>query len=144
MTVRRRTLERSTKKGRFMPSESGPACASGYSIGKKWKHSRVRGRIGSQRTIAEIAKMTNQTVKEFREAIRSAGLEPLHEVIADGKIHRFATNDNRGDDAGWYIFYGDGIPAGSFGDWRTVDRVQGQTSMTRLSLPRQLAKGTRS
>jgi putative DNA primase/helicase len=25
----------------------------------------------------------------------------------------------KGDKAGWYILYGDGIPAGSFGDWRT-------------------------
>ena len=25
----------------------------------------------------------------------------------------------RSDDAGWYLLHGDGIPAGSFGDWRT-------------------------
>ena len=55
----------------------------------------------------------------FHEAIRDAGLEPPEEVIADGGIHRFASDGRRGDDSGWYVLYDDGIPAGSFGCWRT-------------------------
>ena len=39
-------------------------------------------------------------------------------VKRDGKMHRFATSDKKGDDAGWYIFFDDEIPAGMFGDWR--------------------------
>ena len=54
----------------------------------------------------------------FQGAIAAAGLTPPDTIIADGKIHRFATNDRRGDDAGWYILHLDGIAAGSFGNWR--------------------------
>jgi phage/plasmid primase-like uncharacterized protein len=54
----------------------------------------------------------------FRDAIRAAGLTPPEQVIDDGKRHRFATSNRRGDVAGWYILHGDGIPAGAFGDWR--------------------------
>jgi len=59
-----------------------------------------------------------EATEQFRDAIRSAGLEPP-EVIEPDKLHRFSTNGTCSDDAGWYIFYGDGIPAGSFGDWRS-------------------------
>lgn len=57
-------------------------------------------------------------LEQFRAAIRSAGLEPPSTIEADGKLRRFASNGKRGDDAGWYVLHGDGIPAGSFGDWR--------------------------
>jgi putative DNA primase/helicase len=56
--------------------------------------------------------------KAFQEAIAAAGLTPPDTIIADGKIHRFATNGKRGDDAGWYILHLDNIPAGIFGSWR--------------------------
>lgn len=56
---------------------------------------------------------------QFSEAIKAAGLTPPDSIQADGKLHRFSSNGKRGDDAGWYVFYGDGVPAGSFGDWRT-------------------------
>lgn len=58
-------------------------------------------------------------IEIFRDAIRSAGLEPPDAIQTDGKIHRFSSNNKRGDDAGWYVYHGDGIPAGAFGDWRT-------------------------
>lgn len=54
----------------------------------------------------------------FKLAIAAAGLTPPDTLIADGKIHRFAPNGKRGDDAGWYILHLDNIPAGSFGNWR--------------------------
>jgi len=93
-------------------------------------------------------------IEQFRDVIRAAGLEAPPNIIADGKIHRFSSNGKRGDDAGWYVLHGDGIPAGSFGDWRTgisqswradIGRtlspaeesahagVKGQTLRTRLS-----------
>lgn len=59
------------------------------------------------------------TITQFRDAIRSAGLRLPETIYDDGQLHRFGTSDKRGDKAGWYILYGDGIPAGSFGDWRT-------------------------
>jgi putative DNA primase/helicase len=57
--------------------------------------------------------------EQFRDAIQAAGLAPPDEIHADGKLHRFAPNGKRGDDAGWYVLHHDGIPAGTFGDWRT-------------------------
>ena len=56
---------------------------------------------------------------QFREAIKSAGLVPPEVIQSDGKLHRFASNGDRGDHAGWYTLHSDGIPAGAFGDWRT-------------------------
>jgi len=58
-------------------------------------------------------------IEQFRDAIRAAGLNPPDVIEADGKLRRFGTNGRRSDDAGWYAFHDDGIPAGAFGDWRT-------------------------
>ena len=62
--------------------------------------------------------MINAT-EQFRDAITSAGLIPPDMIKADGKLYRFASNGKRGDDAGWYALHDDGIPAGTFGDWRS-------------------------
>jgi putative DNA primase/helicase len=56
------------------------------------------------------------------DAMRSAGLEPPDEIRMDGKIHRFrsGTKGSPGHDKpGWYLIFGDGIPAGRFGCWRS-------------------------
>jgi putative DNA primase/helicase len=58
-------------------------------------------------------------VQQFRDAIRAAGVTPPDVIEADGKLWRFSSNGKRGDSAGWYLLFGDGIPAGCFGDWRT-------------------------
>ena len=55
----------------------------------------------------------------FRDAVAAAGIKPPKEIVADGKIHRFASNGNRNDDSGWYLLFDDGLPAGVFGDWRS-------------------------
>ena len=55
------------------------------------------------------------------DAIRAAGLEPPDHIEMDGKIHRFksGTKGTPGiDKSGWYLVFGDGIPAGRFGCWR--------------------------
>ena len=62
--------------------------------------------------------MLNPT-QQFRDAIQSAGLIPPDDIEADGKLRRFSSNGKKADDAGWYLLHDDGIPAGSFGDWRT-------------------------
>lgn len=72
--------------------------------------------------------------EQFREAIQSAGLHPPDTIEPDGKLHRFASNGKRGDDAGWYALHDDGIPAGSFGDWRT-----GITQTWRADIGRKLS-----
>lgn len=55
---------------------------------------------------------------EFTRAIQAAGLTPPENMVPDGKLHRFASNGRRDDDAGWYVLHHDGIPAGVFGCWR--------------------------
>jgi putative DNA primase/helicase len=57
--------------------------------------------------------------RQITEAMREKGLNPPSPIHIDGKYHRFPTNENRQDTAGWYIFDSDPIAAGAFGDWRT-------------------------
>ena len=78
--------------------------------------------------------MTNP-IEQFRGAIESAGLHPPEVVQPDGKLHRFATSGRPSDDAGWYVFHNDGIPAGVFGDWRT-----GTTGTWRADIGRRLSR----
>jgi len=62
---------------------------------------------------------TSDALDQFRNAIKSSGLIPPDMIEPDGKLRRFPSNGKRGDDAAWYVYYKDGIPAGAFGDWRT-------------------------
>lgn len=61
---------------------------------------------------------SNNYIHDFHQAIISLGLTPPDRIIDDGVMHRFSSNGKRSDDAGWYVLYGDGVPAGSFGCWR--------------------------
>ena len=56
---------------------------------------------------------------EFQQAMADAGF-PYPEIpIADGVIHRFhADGDSNGSKNAWYVFHGDGVPAGAFGSWK--------------------------
>ena len=67
----------------------------------------------------DLIKQADTTAPDqaFLSAMESKGYSP-GEILAGGKIHRFDI-EKRGDMAGWYVFYGDNLPAGSFGDWRT-------------------------
>jgi putative DNA primase/helicase len=62
--------------------------------------------------------MQLEFLKEFQQAMQLAGITPPETLCDDGHIHRFATGKKANDKAGWYVLYSDGIPAGSFGDWR--------------------------
>lgn len=63
--------------------------------------------------------MNRSTEAQFSAAMAEYGLAPC-EVIADGIRRRFdADDDKRGKKSAWYVLYGDGIPAGAFGNWRT-------------------------
>jgi len=62
---------------------------------------------------------------ELNEAFHAAGIPPPIELILDGQIHRFSTNGDSTDTAGWYVI--SEIPdldlqLGYFGDWRTGAR----------------------
>lgn len=60
--------------------------------------------------------------EQLIDAIRNAGLDPPEHVVLDGKLHRFRSGTKgsakAGDKSGWYVVFGDGIPAGRFGCWR--------------------------
>ncbi len=56
---------------------------------------------------------------DFLSAINSALNVSLGAVVLDGSIHRFALKPNCKDKNGWYIGYGDNLPAGSFGSWQS-------------------------
>jgi phage/plasmid primase-like uncharacterized protein/KaiC/GvpD/RAD55 family RecA-like ATPase len=60
--------------------------------------------------------------QQLIDAIRSAGLEPPDHVTLDGRLHRFRSgtkgSSKAGDKSGWYVAFGDGVPAGRFGCWR--------------------------
>jgi phage/plasmid primase-like uncharacterized protein len=73
-------------------------------------------------------------IVDFMGAIAAAGLSPPKFIVADGKIHRFASDGARGDDAGWYVFHPDGVAAGRFGCWRLgVDQKWCARSRSELS-----------
>jgi putative DNA primase/helicase len=61
--------------------------------------------------------MDNSLVRFRADILQRLGCAPS-DIVGDGKIHRFPTSQNGRDDAGWYQFYADDFPAGSFGDWR--------------------------
>lgn len=56
----------------------------------------------------------------FKQQLDKGGLRTKDEIIADGKLHRFFIQGDRpGSKNGWYVLFGDGIPAGAFGSWKT-------------------------
>ena len=56
----------------------------------------------------------------FQSAMADAGIICPDIPIADGVIHRFKDEDDKnGSRNGWYILYGDNLPAGKFGNWKT-------------------------
>jgi putative DNA primase/helicase len=73
---------------------------------------------GPLRGSLSVGRGRDSTITEFQNAMRSVDLEPPR-IEDDGKLHRFSSNGKCGDDSGWYCLHSDGIPAGSFGDWRT-------------------------
>ncbi|PIP40024.1 MAG: hypothetical protein COX19_06615 [Desulfobacterales bacterium CG23_combo_of_CG06-09_8_20_14_all_51_8] len=55
--------------------------------------------------------------KGMIEKIRDAGISPPEQIINDGSIHRFPSNGDASDKAGYYLLYPDG--GGFFGCWRS-------------------------
>ena len=72
--------------------------------------------------------MTNFNFSELAaaalDALRASGLAP-HDAgkdapVFDGQLHRYRVEgDKAGSKNGWRVFYGDGIPSGAFGSWKT-------------------------
>jgi phage/plasmid primase-like uncharacterized protein len=76
--------------------------------------------------------------QQFQDAMIQSGITPPVEIIDDGKIHRFSTSEKTNDKAGWYIFFGDGLPAGEFGCWRTDIKSKWKANIGRDYSPQEL------
>ena len=55
------------------------------------------------------------TEAQFQAAMAGAGLTPPETIYGDGQLRRFGV----GGKSCWYVLHDDGIPAGSYGDWKT-------------------------
>ena len=69
--------------------------------------------------------MQTNHIEAFRGAILSAGLTPPDNIIDDGKLIRFNGTGKRGNTRNsWCVLYGDGVPAGAFGDWAGIEPIK--------------------
>ena len=77
--------------------------------------------------------------EQLIDAMRGAGLEPPEQIHLDGKLHRFKSGTKGqgkgGDKPGWYVVYGDGVPAGRFGCWRSGVEVTWRAEIGRKLSP---------
>ncbi len=71
----------------------------------------------------------------------AAGIEaPPDQIIADGKVHRFASTPGHKSMTGWYIIHPDPVaPMWSFGDWRLGIKERGEGDPGRVLAPEELA-----
>ena len=75
---------------------------------------------------------------QLKDAMDRAGLTPPKEIILDGKMHRFnsGTKGKPGHDkSGWYVAFGDGVPAGRFGCWRAGIEIAWKADVGRQLTP---------
>lgn len=67
-------------------------------------------------------KIVDSPETQLRKAMEAVGITPPDTLLLDSKIHRFRSGTNgktkAGDKTGWYVIFGDGVPAGRFGCWR--------------------------
>lgn len=77
--------------------------------------------------------------QQLSTAMANNGLTPPREIILDGKLRRFCSGTKgkpgAGDKSGWYVGYGDGVPAGRFGDWRTGFEMPWKATLNRDLTP---------
>ena len=64
----------------------------------------------------DIVSNSIDIIHEFRQAMESAGIVTTSELVADGTLHRFMVEgDKLGSKNGFYVLFGDSLPAGQFG-----------------------------
>ncbi|MEE4377679.1 MAG: zincin-like metallopeptidase domain-containing protein [Candidatus Competibacteraceae bacterium] len=84
------------------------------------------------------------------DAMHAAGCAPVKPevIVFDGVLHRFQVEgDKKGSRNGWLVLYGDDLPAGKFGSWKTgvsvawcATAVQELTPAQRREREREIAK----
>lgn len=78
-------------------------------------------------------------INEFKLALMEFGLVPPDNIVADGKRHRFSSTGAKGDQNGWYVLYGDNMPAGAFGCWKNSINEKWKSSEKKTFTPEQRA-----
>lgn len=77
-------------------------------------------------------------IAEFREAMRSAGLQTSEPIIPDGKLRRIQIEgDTSGKKNGWYVFHESEPAAGAFGCWKRGINEKWCSKDRRLDLDRE-------
>jgi phage/plasmid primase-like uncharacterized protein len=76
---------------------------------------------------------------QLRDAIEKAGLCPPFEIVLDGLMHRF-DSDEKGGKTGWYVAHGDDIPGGAFGCWRKDIKQDWRANLGRELTPQEIAR----
>jgi len=60
------------------------------------------------------------SITQFRDAMRAAGIAPPDVIEADGSLHRYRIEGDKGGSRnGWYCLHLNDRPAGVFGNWKT-------------------------
>ena len=82
--------------------------------------------------------MKNTFEMDFIQAIKESGLEPPDKIVVDGQFNRFSSEGRPSDKSGWYVLSDlpDGVIAGAFGCWRSIDKVK-WSSVTEAKLDKQ-------
>lgn len=71
---------------------------------------------------AQVFSFPTDPKENIRKKAADLGIILPSLLIVDGRIHRFATSEKRGDDAGWYVFHQhDNFIAGTIGDHRGAE-----------------------
>ena len=83
---------------------------------------------------------------QLAAAMEQAGITPPPHIQLDGKLHRFngKTKGKPGHDVpSWYCAFGDGVPAGRFGDWRLGVEITWRADVGRTLTPAEEAINAR-
>jgi phage/plasmid primase-like uncharacterized protein len=81
-----------------------------------------------------------KNIQDFRLAIVNVGITPPEQIIDDGKLHRFPTNEKAGNKDGWYVLHSDGVPNGQFGCWRSGIESSWKADLGRTYTPEELER----
>ncbi len=90
--------------------------------------------------MTKVTFSSNDHLQNFIQCIQDSGINPPETLIPDGKLHRFSSNGEKGDDAGWYILFNGTSPGGCFGCWRSGIKKNWHQKPEHRLTPKELAE----
>jgi hypothetical protein len=84
-----------------------PRPANGPGLGAKEPSNRETKKASRPRSAppTDTFDDVGRVIDLFSDAMREAGFHPPRKIIADGHIHRFSTNGEKRDTAGYYVLH---------------------------------------